>query len=94
MKSEMNATVEIGNVRLHILLVFMPHNLVDFDRQHLLQMAEGFQQALFVNVMQQGRELDRTVLASAFAQAEQSARPAFIPARSPARGVLIDVPLG
>ena len=92
--SPVNATMEVRNVGLQVPLVFAPCYAVDANRRRLLQMEEGFGQAVFVDVMQQGRELELAVLSGSFAHTVQSARLAFGPARRPAQGVLLGVPLG
>jgi hypothetical protein len=51
----------------------MPRHPVHADRCRLLQIEEGFGQAVFVDVMQQGRELERAAIASSFPHAMQSA---------------------
>ena len=64
--------MEVGNVRLQILLVFMPGHSIDSNRCRLLQIEESFIQTVFIDMMQQGRELKLAVLAGSFAYAEQT----------------------
>ena len=64
--------MEVCNVRLQVLLIFLPGYAVNSDRCRLLQIEEGFIQTVFINVMQQGRELELAVLAGSFAYAEQT----------------------
>ena len=70
--------MEVCNVRLQVLLVFMPSYPVDSDRCRLLQIEESFIQTVFVDVMQQGGELELAAgthsdgSAGSFAYAEQT----------------------
>ena len=72
----MNLTVEVTDVGLQVLLVFVPGDPINSDSRRLLQMEEGFGQAVFVNVVQQGSELELAALAGSFAHTVQSAGPA------------------
>ena len=67
------AGMEVHDIGLQVPLVFMPCNPVDSDRRRLLQVEEAFSQAIFVDVMQQGRELERAVLSGSFTHTMQSA---------------------
>jgi hypothetical protein len=51
----------------------MPGDPVDADCRRLLQVEEGFGQAVFINVVQQGSESELAVLAGGFTHAGQSA---------------------
>ena len=86
--------MEVSKVGLHVLLVFLPSHSIHSNRRRLLQVEEGFSQAVFADMVQQGGELERAVLAGSFAYAVQSAGLAFDPARCPAQGGLSGVPLG
>ena len=71
--SPVNSTVEVRNAGRHVLLVFVPGDTVYPDSRCLLQIVEGFQQAVLVDVMQQGCELERAVLAGSFTHTVQTA---------------------
>ena len=60
--SPVNPTVEVCNVVLHVSLIFVPRHPVHADCRRFLQVVETFGQTPFVDVMQQGRELERAVL--------------------------------
>ena len=90
----MNPIVEVRNVDLQVTLIFVPGYPVDSNGRCLLQVEEGFGQTIFVDVMQQGGEFERAVLAGGFTHAKQSARLAFDPARCPVQDSLLGVSLG
>jgi len=71
--------MEVSKVGLHVLLVFLPSHSIHSNRRRLLQVEEGFSQAVFADMVQQGGELeraagtDRRLVAGSFAYAVQSA---------------------
>jgi len=65
--------MEINDVGLQVLLVFLPCHFINSDRCVLLQIEERLSQTVFVDVMSQGSELERAVLAGRFTHALQSA---------------------
>jgi hypothetical protein len=50
----------------------VPRDTIDSDRGPFLQTEESLGQPIFVDVMQQGSELERVVLSGSFAHAVQS----------------------
>ncbi len=71
--SPVNPIMEVRHVDLQVSLVFMPGDPVHSDGRRLLQIEEALSQARLVDVVQQGRELERAVLAGSFAHAVQTA---------------------
>jgi hypothetical protein len=64
--------MEVRHVDLQVSLVFVPRYPVHADGHRLLQVEEALGQALFVDVVQQGGELERAVLTGSFAHAVQT----------------------
>ena len=58
---------------LQVLLIVVPGDPVHSHRRRFLQVIEGLGKAVFVDVMQQGGELERAVLSGSFTHARQSA---------------------
>jgi len=50
-RASVNSSVEINNVVLQVLLVFLPCHSVNSDRCVLLQVEKGFSQTVFVHVV-------------------------------------------
>jgi hypothetical protein len=71
--SPVNTIMEVRDVDLQVLLIFLPGYSIDADGRRLLQVEERFGQAVFVHVVQQGGESEPTVLAGSFTHAVQSA---------------------
>ncbi len=93
-RASVNSPVEVRNSFLQISLVCVPRHLVDADRRGLLQVEERFPQTLFADVMQQGREFERAILAGRFTHAGQPARRSLTPARRLGGVGASGVPLG
>ena len=53
----MNATVEIGDARLHALFILFPCHVVHSRRSILLQQMETVQQQSFIHMVQKRSEL-------------------------------------
>ena len=58
---------------LHVPLILMPRDPIDSDSRPLLQIEERFGQTVFVDMMQQGSELERAAGAGRFTHAVQTA---------------------
>ena len=54
------------------LLVFRPSDTIDSNGRRLLQIVEGFGQAVVIDMVQQGCEFERAVLTGSFAHAVQA----------------------
>jgi hypothetical protein len=70
--SPVNPIMEVNEVVLQVLLVFMPSHTIDSNGRRLLQIVEGFGQAVLIDMVQQGCECERAVLTGSFAHAVQT----------------------
>jgi hypothetical protein len=55
--------MEVLQIRLQIALIFKPRHTIHSNRRRLLQTEERTGQQVFIDMMQQGRELELAVLA-------------------------------
>ncbi len=68
----MNSVMEVSDIGLQVLLVVVPSNAINSDGCPLLQIEECFGQTIFIDMMQQGSELERAVLTGSFTHAVQT----------------------
>jgi hypothetical protein len=61
--------MEVRDAGLQVPLVFVPGHTVHADGRRLLQVEERFGEAVFVDMVQQGGELERAAVASSFTHA-------------------------
>jgi len=65
--------MEVRNIGLHVLLIVVPGHTIDSDSCRFLQVEERFGQTVFADMVQQGGEFERAVLAGSFTHAVQAA---------------------